>query len=196
MRRKLYLTLISSLMLMCGCITYSDNPLTDPLKEPLDRSICGTWFAKDNDEVVYLHIGMDFESKLLRLTMIDFHLDGGQMEVSDFIGHTTAVGGSKYLNVRYVHPSSESSGYLFVKYQLENNQLGISLSENDVLTEAVKRGLLKGIVGEQKMFADVHITEDQDKLLKFVMANDKELFKEMHFLHRLIPPDLPMKQTP
>jgi hypothetical protein len=183
------ITLMSFLVtLMWGCLPYSDNPLSDPFKEPLDRSICGTWFARDKEEVVYLHIGEDFESKLLRVIMIDVHGDQN-MDVSQLIGHTTEIGGNKYLNLQWARPSSEPAGFMFVKYTSDGDRLGIWVSNTSVLTDAVKKGRLKGSVDGKSSYADVRITENQDGLRRFVTVNDNELFDEMHFLKRLRLPD-------
>ena len=71
MYKKLSIAITSFLLvLIAGCIPYSDTPLTDPHKEPMDTALYGTWFWRDGNETGYVHIGLDKESRLVRVIMI------------------------------------------------------------------------------------------------------------------------------
>lgn len=195
MYKKLYIPITSFLLvLIAGCVPYSDTPLTDPHKEPMDTALYGTWFWRDGNETGYVHIGLDKESMLARVIMIE--LDGeGKLEVSEFTGHSSSVGHNKYLNLKWVRPSSKTSGYMFVKYQVEGDSLGVSLSASEVFERAVRNGSLKGTVEKDKTFSTVHITEEQGKLQQFIRENDGELYKEIYYLHRFYLPNLSVQRT-
>lgn len=179
-----YLLPILMVVSLLGCVPYSDNPLTDPSEQVLDSSISGSWFWKEDNESGYVHIGLDKESNLLRVVMLEFDKNG-ELNVSEFSGHTSSWEDNKYLNLRWVCPADENPGYLLVKYQVRDERLGISLMDGSVAEKAIKDGLLKGEVGDDDRSWSIHITEEQGKWQQFIGRNDKELFREMVYLRRL-----------
>jgi hypothetical protein len=184
------------LVVIFGCVPSSDNPLTKPDKDLIDGSISGTWFWHDDAESGYIHIGLDKKTKLLRLLMVEFDRDG-TMEASEFIGHTSAINGHRYLNLKYVQPAEEgASGYLLVKYDIKDARLGIALMSSGVVEKAIKNGGLKGVVKKEKWSTTVRITEAPQRLRAFVLENDSSLFPEMAFLPKLSLQKQPVKSTP
>lgn len=180
-----WIVITIAMLVMFGCVPYSDNPLTEPDKDLIDGSILGTWFWQDDVESGYIHIGLNKETKLLRLFMTEFNRDG-TMEASEFAGHTSAINGHRYLNLKYVHPAEECvSGYLLVKYDLKNARLGIALMSNGAVEKAINNGRLKGVVEKGKWSTTVRITEAPGRLQAFVLQNDSALFPEMTFLSKL-----------
>ena len=181
-----------SIIFVLSCIPYSDNPLTAPGEEPIDSSIFGTWFWKEENTSGYIHIGLDEVSKSLRLLMLE-HKGDGELEVSEFSGHTSSLEGNRYLNLKWVRPTqNENTGYLFVKYVVGPASLGIALMDSDVAERAIKEGSIKGKLEEGDKSSSVHITEGQETLQKFILRNDKELFPEMKYLQKL---ELPNKRS-
>lgn len=183
------------LVFLLGCVPYSDNPLTDPDKATIDFSILGTWYWKEERESGYVHIGLDKESKLLRVIVVEFDKDGG-LGVSEYSGHTSSMGDKAYLNIKEVRPPGEQQGYLFVKYRIQGERLGISIINNQAVVAAIKDGRLKGRIQESKWFSSPQITESQQALQPFILKNDKELFKDEARLHRLNLPHAPVQPTP
>ena len=178
-----------------GCVPESDNPLTNPDKEHIDASILGTWLWKDENESGFIHIGLDEKNKLLRLIMVDFDRDK-ELEVSEFSGHTSLLKGNKYLNLKWVRPAhAEIPGYIFVKYEVRSDSLGIALMDNEVVEKAIKDGSLKGNLKKDQWSFSVHITEGQKKLQGFIRQEDKGLFPEMKYLQKLHPLNQPSRRT-
>jgi len=176
-------------ILITGCVPLSDNPLTDPDKENMDSSLYGTWYWKAKDESGYLHIGLDHRSKLLRIVMLDIDKQA-ELELSEFLGHTSVLGENKYLNLKKVSLANKTgSGYLFVKYDIQGDLLAISILGNNTVKKAIEDGKLKGQVTKSKWSSSVRVTEDQEKLKRFILENDTELFRETNHLHRLELPD-------
>jgi len=191
-----YFLILFSIVFVLSCVPYSDNPLTAPNKEELDSSILGTWFWKDENESGYIHIGLDEESKLLRLMMLKFDRDG-ELEASEFSGHTSSLNGNKYLNLKWVRPvQDEVSGYIFVKYVVSSNSLCIALMDRALAEKAINDGSLKGKVKMVKGSSSVHITEGQKKLQEFILQKDKGLFSEIKCLPKLKLPNKRSEQTP
>jgi hypothetical protein len=172
-----YLAILFMVIFLGGCVPYSDNPLTDPNSEKIDAAILGTWFWNEESDSGFVHIGLNKESKLLQVIMIEHDKDG-TIDVSEFNGHTSSLGNNKYLNLKWVRPADEPKGYLLIKYSTEGESLAISLLNAKMIENAIKEGCLKGTVGKEKYAYSLSITEEQKKLQQFVLKHDKELFQE------------------
>jgi len=189
-----YLAILFMVIFLGGCVPYSDNPLTDPNSEKIDAAILGTWFWNEESDSGFVHIGLNKESKLLQVIMIEQDKDG-TIDVSEFNGHTSSLGNNKYLNLKWVRPADEPKGYLLIKYSTEGESLAISLLNAKVIENAIKEGSLKGTVGKEKYAYSLSITEEQKKLQQFVLKHDKELFQEKNNLNRLNLPQPNSKGT-
>lgn len=183
-----YVTIIVMLMFLGGCVPYSENPLTDPNSEKIDSAILGTWFWNEESDSGFIHIGVNKETKLLQVMMIEQDKDGS-IDVSELHGHTSSLDNNNYLNLKWIRPVDEPRGYLLIKYSMQGERLAISLMDNEVVKNAIKEGSLKGTVGEG------NITEEQKKLQEFVLKRDKELFQEKSYLNRLSLPQQSSKPS-
>jgi hypothetical protein len=189
-----YLAILFMVIFLGGCVPYSDNPLTDPNCEKIDAAILGTWFWNEESDSGFVHIGLNKESKLLQVIMIEHDKDG-TIDVSEFNGHTSSLGNNKYLNLKWVRPADEPKGYLLIKYSKEGESLAISLLNAKVIENAIKEGSLNGTVGKGKYAYSLSITEEQKKLQQFVLKHDQELFQEKSNLNRLNFPQPNFKGT-
>ena len=189
-----YLAILFMVIFLGGCVPYSDNPLTDPNSEKIDAAILGTWFWNEESDSGFVHMGLNKESKLLQVIMIEHDKDG-TIDVSEFNGHTSSLGNNKYLNLKWVRPADEPKGYLLIKYSTEGESLAISLLNAKMIESAIKEGSLKGTVGKEKYAYSLSITEEQKKLQQFVLKHDKELFQEKNNLNRLKLPQPNSKAT-
>ncbi len=181
---------ISIFIILAGCVPYSDNPITDANVDTMDTSLYGTWFWKKENESGFIHFGYIYKSKLLHVMMLDIK-NTGELDVSEYVGHTSLLKGNRYLNLKQLRPADESPGYLIIKYVIDKGRLGISIIDNDVVRKAIKDGSLKGELTKTGWSSSVHITAGQKKLRKFVLKQDKVLFKETVYLRRL---DLPFEK--
>jgi hypothetical protein len=180
-----YHFIVLSIFFVFGCVPYSDTPLSLPDKEQIDTSILGTWFWKDEKESGYIHIGLEEKTKLLRVVMVEYEKDG-EIEVSEFSGHTSLLEGKRYLNLKWVRPIQDSvTGYMVIKYQVSPLSLGIALMDATAVETAIKSGSVKGKVVRGHMVRSISITEDQEKLRIFVLRGDAQLFPEMNFVKKL-----------
>lgn len=171
-----------------GCVPYADNPLTDPGEQDIDSSILGTWFWKDKNESGYIHIGLDEDLKLLRFVMAVFDKNG-RLDTSQFSGHTSSLEKNTYLNLC---PANDPGGYMFVKYSVKKEALGIALASTDAVEKAIRNGSLNGEIKKEQWSSSIHITEEQKKLQQFMIRNDKALFPETKYLRKLKTPDNPV----
>jgi hypothetical protein len=178
-----YIRLLFVVVMVSGCIPYSDNPLTAPGEQPLDQAVMGTWFLHDDDDTVFLHAGVDWETKGLRLVMVEFHKDG-ELKTYVLVGHTSRVGNQSYMNLRWDQPDEPDKGYLFVKYNRMGEQFGFALANVDAVEKAINEGAARGkIVRGQG--ASVTLTDSSERLREFVQKHDKDLFEEIQYMNRL-----------
>jgi len=90
-----YAALLIMIIFLGGCVPYSDNPLTDSNREKIDAALLGTWFWNEESDSGFVHIGLNKESKLLQVIMIEHDKDG-DIDVSEFNGHTSSLRNNKY----------------------------------------------------------------------------------------------------
>jgi hypothetical protein len=185
MRCYVWLALLAAVL--SGCIPYSEQPLTVPSSESLDSGILGTWVVYDDGETVFLHIGTSGTPKRLRLAMIEFDEDSG-MKTTEWSGHTSRVGGRNYLNLQWAESTETQKGYLFVKYEIIDEKLGIALIRTPVVEKAIQAGDLKGEIKEGQWTTTVRLTDTPERLRAFVERNDKTLFEDMKFLDPILLP--------
>ncbi|MBW2109110.1 MAG: hypothetical protein JRI36_10665 [Deltaproteobacteria bacterium] len=185
--RKMWFSLL--IMVAAGCIPYSEQPLSPPGNAVFDSQLCGTWFFRDDNERLYLHVGRDGKSRQLRIVMLDYG-QNDDLEISEFSGHTSRIGQKRYLNLRWVKPAEEESGYMFVHYVITGGRLGISLMDLDTVEKAIQQGALKGAVKKRPQGLSVRIKEDPEKLRRYFLQHHKELFQAPQYLKRLVLPEL------
>jgi hypothetical protein len=178
-----------------GCIPYSDSPLALPGEHASDSALCGSWFVRDNDETVFLHIGRDGKSPLLRLIMIETRKDG-DLDISEFSGHTSRTGETHYLNLQWVQPTGQPRGYLFVKFVVTEKRLGIALIDLEAVEKAIDQGALKGQIRDKDGSFSVRMTDTPERLRDYFEKHDRDLFAEMQYLQRLELPDVPANRPP
>ncbi|MBI5591580.1 MAG: hypothetical protein HY881_13980 [Deltaproteobacteria bacterium] len=180
-----YLWLVWLATVLNGCIPYSDNPLTAPDKEGPDPAILGTWFVQEEGETVFLHMGVDEKTKGLRVVMVEFHKEG-EVKTSELIGHTSRLENNTYMNLRWDRPADpEEAGYLFVKYQVAGERIGLGLVRSDAVEKAIREGRIRGRIKDKQTSASLRLTDSSEKLREFVQEHDAVLFEELKWMNRL-----------
>jgi len=184
------------IMLIWGCIPYSDNPITEPDEEKIDTAIFGSWFWNDAQDSGYIHIGRDEDTRMMRLVMSEFDKHG-QLKVSEFLGHTSTLAGKTYMNLKWVRPAGDQpGGFLLVKYAMRPDALGLAVMSPGAVEEAIKSSALEGKLKKGNLTSEIRITAVSRQLQRFIQLNDQKLFPEMVYLQRVKLPDLSSKQMP
>ncbi len=179
-----YLWLAWLAVIFSGCIPYSDNPLTAPDNKYPDTQILGSWFVHDNGETVFLHIGMDEKTQGLRVVMVELRT-GGEVKTSELTGHVSRLGDKTYMNLRWEQPGKQEAGYLFVKYIVAADRIGIGLIRSDAVEKAIREGKLRGEIVEGQWVSSVKIKDTSERLQAYFQQHDDKLFEKMTFLSRL-----------
>ncbi|MBG7600996.1 MAG: hypothetical protein IZT60_00425 [Gammaproteobacteria bacterium] len=172
---------------MAACVPDSKNPLTEFDKGAMDASVYGTWFWKDEQENGYLHFGQEKDSGLLQMMMIELN-SSGKISVTQMQGYTSRLGGSSYLNLKFVPPQDGISEYVFMKYEISEKGLGLAFMDPSVIEKAIADNVLAGRVEQEGHVSSVHLSDTSDNLQQFVRNNELALFPEMKFLPRLALP--------
>ncbi len=183
--RNLTMLLLSALLV--GCIPYSLHPLTDPGAESLDPALIGSWYWSESGGHGYIHIGREEDGAGLRLVMLSIDNDG-ELELSQFSGHSSLLGERRYLNLKWQPPDPEDPDYLTVNYVIADGRLGIALMDNDPVIAAIGSGRLAGSVTKEGWFTSVRVRAESEDWRRFVGAEHESLFPEVKFLDRLQPP--------
>ncbi|UCG79213.1 MAG: hypothetical protein JSV21_05160 [Nitrospirota bacterium] len=147
--------------------------------------ILGTWYWNDENETGFVHIGLNEDTGLLRIIMVDIDSDN-ELDESEYSGHTSSLKDNSYLNIKAVRPKDDNTGYMIIKYSAKKAELGIALMESKVIEVAVNEGKLRG--SSEQCCSSVQINEVQEKLQEFVLKYDKELFPDMKYLKKLALP--------
>jgi hypothetical protein len=179
-----YLWFVWLAAVLNGCIPYSDNPLTAPDEESPDPAIMGTWFVRDEGETVFLHMGIDEKTKGLRVVMVEFDRDGA-VKTSELIGHTSRLQENTYMNLRWDRPAEPEEGYLFVKYQVAGERIGLGLIRSDTVEKAIREGGVRGRIDDTQKPTSVRITDSSEQLRAYVQKQDAALFEELKWMNRL-----------
>jgi len=151
----------------------------------MDASVYGTWYWKDELESGYLHFGQVKESGLLQLMMIELN-SSGNIGVTQLRGHTSRLGGNRYLNLKFVPPQDGISEYIFMKYEISDKGLGLAFMDLSVVEKAIADNVLAGRVEQEGHVSSVHLSDTSNNLQQFVRKNEQVLFPEMKFLPRLV----------
>lgn len=179
--------LLMLVIAMTACVPDSKNPLTGFDPDAMDASVYGTWFWKDKLEVGYLHFGQEEESGLLKMLMVELD-SSGKIDITQMLGHTSQLGESRYLNLKFAPPEEGISEYIFLKYEISEKGLGLAFMDPSVIEKAITDKVLAGSVEKEGYVSSVHLSETSSKLQQFVRESDRELFTEMKFLPRLALP--------
>lgn len=177
-----YLRAIFILMVLAGCIPYSEYPLTAPGEQEIDREVCGSWYYKDEKNYGYIHMGVNKESHRLDIIVAEFDKTGN-MEISEYSGHTALLAGNRYFNIKEIRPNRKPT-YFFVKYRAEKDFLVVSLMDVNAVEIAIKKEGLEGEISKGQYLSSVRITADKKKLQQFIKDHDKTLFKKEAKFHR------------
>ncbi|WP_425616833.1 hypothetical protein NA78x_000493 [Anatilimnocola sp. NA78] len=120
--------------------------------------------------------------------------DSGQINVNRFPIYTTRLGEQRFISLR-VGPSVDNSDFFIARYTLVNANRGLLYPlDRDVITAAIGRGELKGVV--KKAASDdpnaeprkesIRITASAEELQAFLVKHEKKAFsaKPMYRLQR------------
>jgi hypothetical protein len=180
---------IFSFLFISGCITHFKNALTEPGAQKLDSRLYGTWGAQQDNEPIFIHIGKEEKTGLLRVAMVEFDKDG-KIKISQWSGHTSRLGKRHYLNLKWVSPEENKyDGYLIIKYETTGDHFKFYFMDDTVVEKAVKEGRLRGNIIKDKWTSSAWVSQDQKSLQQFILSNDERLFKESYTFPRLkVPP--------
>jgi hypothetical protein len=188
MRKTVLALLVLVMLFISGCMSYSEHPIAEANKtDKVDVPLLGTWYWKDKSEDGYFHIGLDKETNLLKLMMVEIKKDG-KMNTAELVGHTTELAGNKYLNLKWKTPKDDKSkGYMFIKYDIavDGQKLGLAFADIDIYKDALDQKSLKGELVPGKWFSSVKITQDSQGIREFIAKGGDKLFPKTKYIKKL-----------
>lgn len=175
---------ISCLFLLAGCIPCSDAPLSQPGAQVPDAALMGMWTHTQGPETVTLHFGLAGDPRQITIVMTETDR-AGKLDSSTMSALTTKAGDRNYLNIRFGDENAAEPGYLFVKYVVDGDTLGIAIIDSDAVSKGIQSGEIEGEVSAGEWASTIRIREAPGKLLVFLDGHDEELFPEMQYFHRV-----------
>jgi hypothetical protein len=164
--------IISGLLLtavLAGCMPESKEPLAPPSAALPEPRLVGIWFARVEDDQVYLKIRRR-EGNWFDIANFNTAKEGKDTLVY-YRGYITQAGGRRIANLQEI--GGANGGYFFATYRLESgNRLVVRFVGEKAIADAIKAGRLKGEVKESSLGNDVTITDDPARIADFLAGAD------------------------
>jgi hypothetical protein len=176
--------LLFVLILLAGCVPYSDHPLTAPSAAIDDPDLIGNWYADDDGKRNLIRISRGKAPGQVRV-LLEEEDETEPADLSKLSGHLGEIAGKRYMNLRSDDPDDDVPGFIFVRYAIAEGRLGIAISDPTKLEQAIESGKLEGEIIKGKWYSTAHITAGTAALAEFVAGNDAEIFMETLYLQPL-----------
>lgn len=198
MKKAYFTVLLGVTLLIFGC-TFSKEPISNWGAEEIDSNLIGTWILDDNDdsEFEFIHVGYT-HSDLLTFMLIGFE-ENGSLKQIELEGFNSTVDNSKYLNLRFLSVAEtgiidDYPNYIIVKYQLQEDTIGLAILSETSIKRAITEGVLQGVRGG--MLSETVIESPQEELQEFLRTHDKEIFEDYIYLRKFYSPRLTELKLP
>ena len=177
------------------CAPNSINPLSDYKTADYDERLEGTWYGKSETNTdVFLHIGKRKDDGTTQAISVE-HMKNGSLDLVkiELIMFPTVIKNSYFMNIKVVEISDKSIStdveYIFVKYKISpKNLLTFSFMNHEKIKEAIKNGVLKGSITDERKITDskrnitklipsagcVKITDSSQNIVKYFESMDTE----------------------
>jgi hypothetical protein len=178
MRKLLLLSLL--LILLCSCIPYFINPISDVRDAYMDKRLIGTWVAEDEKGKIFLHVGKGVKNRMQFISQEkerNYAAEVIQMFVSK-------VGDRTFLNYEWTEDGSKKVfGYWFWEYEIrDEDYLIFHEIDWEFVKKAVEKRILFGRIGDE-----VIVLANSSEIRAFIRNSQEEnLFpKELMKFKRL-----------
>ncbi|HTO83862.1 MAG TPA: hypothetical protein VMQ73_16600 [Methylomirabilota bacterium] len=154
---------------LAGCMPESKEPLAPPSAALPEPRLVGTWFARMEDDQVYLKIRQR-DGNWFDIASFDTAKDGKDTLVY-YRGYITQAGSRRIANLQEI--GGGTNGYFFATYRLESaNRLVVRFVGEKAVADAIKAGRLKGEVKESSLGNDVTIADEPARVADFLAGAD------------------------
>ena len=190
------------ILTLISCAYTSLNPLSKLEDSQLDTVLYGVWYAKYENEEIFLHIGRsDEDLNLIHVVFIE-HENGKIDDHAEFKMFNTAIDGNLFMNIILSENKDERLSYFFLKYEVEqNNKLIVHLLNPDIIEKAVDEKVITGVIKSPKNnnslpddpsqfiifnLSTIEITDYSENIVRFLLDSDSsELYGEPMEFKRL-----------
>ncbi len=196
---KIFRTMIccfaASAMLFASCSdTSTTNPLVDPAKAKPDKTLYGVWRLRDDpEEKAYFHVGRvggECPDGVMQVVAIGHSADGTldlTPEGTSGIVLTTEIDEVRCFSFAELPTKTVTDiaakgwkpetidKYVFVKYQVRDDELTIWYVDDSVIDKAIKDGAIKGKHGDGED-EGIIIADTTENLRGFVQKKGDSLF--------------------
>lgn len=166
-----------------GCYD-SENPISKPQKEAIDKRLFGTWYWKKGKKSGFLHIGHTGHEPSLRIITIDFS-SSGRLKGEEYRAHGSVVDGVRYVNIHRPIKKSGKTHYILIKYEIADGKLKYYKLDSTPVLRDIKAGKISG---DEKG----NITASSEDIRRYLAGRHQELFKRFVLLKRADLPESPL----
>ena len=170
-----WLVIPTVFLLLTGCDD-STNPLSDPQNVTADEGLVGVWREEDG-EVYYRidHAGKKFPKGVMRVVAITRN-QASIEPPEEYLAYSALLAGKAYLNVvvdekQVTLLNAEGwnaavvDAYIFVKYQLDGDNLTVWLTDEKAKEQAIKIGKIKGVAHNDQV---ARFTDTTENIIRFI----------------------------
>jgi hypothetical protein len=210
-----FLGLVCSALCLTGCdaIPVSQHPLSNAENSVLDEQLYGHWDVYHDDEkkdgekkadepaapadkaeadpegqprfIIGKATDHERTHELLSVQVTD----AGEIETKRIPFFATTLGERKIISIKMSEPDATAE-FMLMRYEFVNpNRLLVYMMDRDVITNAIKRGELDGVVKSKSRDGDpnvverresIRITATAEKLRDFLKKHEKTAFMSQH----------------
>jgi hypothetical protein len=91
------------------------------------------------------------------------------------------------MNLRWDRPEEQEAGYLFLKYQVAGERIGLGLIRSDAVETAIRAGGIQGRIEDTQIPSSTRLTDSSEHLREYVQKHDADLFEELKWMDRWNP---------
>lgn len=167
MRKLLFLLLLA--ILLCSCIPYFINPISDVRHAYVDKRLFGTWVAEDEKGKDFLHIGKG-DKNWMKFISQEKASNYATEEIQMFV---SKVDDRTFLNFEYTEDGSKKVfGYMFYEYEIrDEDYLLFCEIDWEFVGKAVEDKTLLGRIGSED---EVIVLANSSEIRAFIRNSPKE----------------------
>ena len=170
-----WLVLAGVAVLLAACLPDTRNFLSDRKDAPADTRLLGAWYIAQEDKTIMVHFvpGRTGPMEMVWMALAPkvAEVDRGPVQWRRYAAWTTKVDGVDFLNLDLLEPKPQPEGVaMILRYAITGDGLLTGFMMGPVVSDAIKRGELAGVVEGTGVVQTAHVTASREALLDFIRA--------------------------
>ena len=164
-------------IILCSCIPYFINPISDVRDAYVDRRLIGTWVAEDENGKTFLHVGKE-DKNWMKLVSQEQASNYGIEMIQMFV---SKVNDRTFLNYEQTENESKKVlGYWFLEYEIRDEECLIFHEIDwELVKKAVENKTLFGRIGSD---GEVIVLANSSEIRAFIRNSPKDKLFPREFM--------------